>query len=217
MPCCRLSTFLTGVCASEVLAQFHDDGARWTYTTRLICVWRMAPLSTSPAPEPRSLTTHIRSADIRNDGMLYMDLWRGTMELTPMTGKRRFIRTLPQRDLLVKGSCDQPYRLDLRPLRNRSPASLGVAAMEVIEAACISAESGTNVLVPSLMEQKIWQRLPPRHYLEPTSCVAPFRDCFATLRGATSGNAHPMGETKPRRLRSRWTCQNVSLVRSAHH
>ena len=34
------------------------------------------------------------------------------------------------------------------PSCNRSPASLGVAAMEVIEAACISAKSGQNVLVP---------------------------------------------------------------------
>jgi hypothetical protein len=42
------------------------------------------------------------------------------------------------------------------PHRNQSPATLGVAAMEVIEAACLSAKSGNNVHVASLLlEQPI--------------------------------------------------------------
>jgi hypothetical protein len=39
------------------------------------------------------------------------------------------------------------------PTCNRSQASFGVAAMEMIEAACISATSGQNVLIPSFLEQ----------------------------------------------------------------
>lgn len=37
--------------------------------------------------------------------------------------------------------------------RNLSPATLGVAAMEVIEAATRSVKTGNNVLVSSLVEQ----------------------------------------------------------------
>ena len=37
--------------------------------------------------------------------------------------------------------------------RNLSPATLGVAAMEVIEAATRSVRTGNNVLVSSLVEQ----------------------------------------------------------------
>lgn len=43
----------------------------------------------------------------------------------------------------------------LDPACNRSPALLGVAAMEVIEAACISATSRQSVLVPRLVEQTV--------------------------------------------------------------
>ena len=43
----------------------------------------------------------------------------------------------------------------LDPSANRSPAVLGVAAMEIIEAASISAKSGENVLIPSLVEKSV--------------------------------------------------------------
>jgi hypothetical protein len=41
----------------------------------------------------------------------------------------------------------------LNPVRNQSPATLGLAALEVIEGATRSVKSGNNVLVSSLVEQ----------------------------------------------------------------
>jgi predicted dehydrogenase len=101
---------------------------------------------------------NLRTFEVRlfgTAGMLYLDLWRGTMEFIGMNGEHQHFPDIAQEDVY-------PHRAPamnlidsiLDPACNRSPASLGVAAMEVIEAACASARSGQNVLVPSLMEQK---------------------------------------------------------------
>jgi len=88
--------------------------------------------------------------------MLYMDLWRGTMEFTSMSGQTVTYPELSPSEIYPH----QAPAINLidsifDPSCNRSPASLGVAAMQIIEAACISARSGTNVLVPSLLEQEV--------------------------------------------------------------
>jgi len=51
----------------------------------------------------------------------------------------------------------------LDPACNRSPAWLGVAAMEVIEAACISARNGENVLIPAPAERPAEPTQQPKH------------------------------------------------------
>jgi hypothetical protein len=89
------------------------------------------------------------------DGMLYLDLWRGTMDITSMNGDKQIFPNLSFEEIY-------PHRAPainlidsiLEPSCNRSPASLGMAAIGMIEAACASAKSGQNVLVPSMMGQE---------------------------------------------------------------
>jgi hypothetical protein len=84
-----------------------------------------------------------------------MDLWRGTMEFTSMSGHSVTYPALSPSEIYPhEAPAINLIDSIFEPSRNRSPAWLGVAAMEVIEAACISATSGQNVLVPHLMEQK---------------------------------------------------------------
>jgi predicted dehydrogenase len=104
-------------------------------------------------------STNLRTYEVRlfgTEGMLYLDLWRGKMKFTSMNEEHQHFPDLAEDDIYPH----QAPAINLidsifDPSSNRSPASLGVAAMEVIEAACISAKSGTNVLIPRLMDQKI--------------------------------------------------------------
>jgi predicted dehydrogenase len=150
-------TFLTGVSASEVFARFHNDGAPLDIYNVLDL--RMQDDTIVSIASTGATSTNLRTYEVRvfgTDGMLYLDLWLGTMEHIGMNGERQLFPDLAQEDVYPH----QAPAMNLidaifDPSLNRSPASLGVAAMEVIEAACISAKCGTNVLVPSLMEQRI--------------------------------------------------------------
>jgi predicted dehydrogenase len=149
-------TFLTGVGASEVFARFHNDGASLDIYDTLDL--RMQDGAIVTIASTGATSTQLRTYEVRlfgTDGMIYLDLWRGTMEFIAMSGERKIYRNLYPEEIYPH----QAPALNLidsiiDPSCNRSPASLGVAAMEVIEAACISAGSGENVQVPSLMEQK---------------------------------------------------------------
>ncbi len=81
-------------------------------------------------------------------GMLLMELWRGTMEYHPRRGA---VQIFPPLDEKAVYPFHDPANnlvdaiLGLAP--NRSPGDLGLYAMKIIEAACISARSGKNVRV----------------------------------------------------------------------
>ena len=82
------------------------------------------------------------------EGMLFLDLWGGHMEFVPMEGDPLVYPSLAESEIY-------PHRAPamnlidsiLDPSANRSPATLGQAAMEVVEAACRSAGSGRNITV----------------------------------------------------------------------
>ena len=149
-------TFLTGLLANDVFARFHDDGTQVDIYDSLTIRMEDGTLVSIASTGATSL--NLRTYEVRifgTGGMLYLDLWRGAMEYIGMNGERRAYPDL---------GVDEIYPLQapainlidsiIDPSCNQSPASLGVAAMEVIEAACISAKSGQNVLIPSLTEQK---------------------------------------------------------------
>lgn len=149
-------TFLTGTCATEVFARFHEDGSAVDIYDTLNL--RMEDGSIVAIASTGATSTNLRTYELRvfgTEGMLYLDLWRGTMEFIDMNGDRQQLPEIAQEDVYPhQAPAINLIDSILDPACNRSPASLGVAAMEVIEAACISAKSGQNVLVPSLMEQK---------------------------------------------------------------
>jgi predicted dehydrogenase len=150
-------TFLTGLRAGEVFARFHHDGAHLDIYNALNIRMEDGALVTVASTGATSL--NLRTYEVRifgTGGLLYLDLWRGTMEFTSMSGETETYPALGA-DEIYPHMAPALNLIDtiLDPSCNRSPASLGVAAMEVLEAACISAESGENIFVPSLLEQRV--------------------------------------------------------------
>jgi predicted dehydrogenase len=149
-------TFLTGLSASDVFARFHNDGAHLDIYDSLNIRMEDGTLVSIASTGATSL--NLRTYEVRifgTHGMLYLDLWRGTMEFTSMSGETTTYPELNPSEVYPH----QAPAINLidsifDPACNRSPASLGVAAMEVIEAACISAKSRQNVLIPSFKEQQ---------------------------------------------------------------
>jgi predicted dehydrogenase len=149
-------TFLTGSTANDVFARFHSDGAHLDIYDALNL--RMVDGTLVSIASTGATSLNLRTYEIRifgTGGMLYLDLWRGTMEFTSMAGDTlKYPQLGPNEIYPHQAPAINLIDSILAPAVNRSPASLGVAAMEVIEAACISAKSGQNVSVPSLVEQK---------------------------------------------------------------
>lgn len=149
-------TFLTGVCASDVFARFHNDGARLDIYDSLNL--RMEDDALVSIASTGATSLNLRTYELRifgTEGILYMDLWRGMMEFTSMAGEQETYPELdPDETYPHQAPAINLIDSIFDPSCNRSPASLGVAAMEVVEAACISATSGQNVLIPSPMEQR---------------------------------------------------------------
>lgn len=147
--------FLTGLGASEVFAHFHNDGARLDIYNSLALRLDDGTLVSISSTGATSLT--LRSYEVRifgTEGMLYLELWRGTMRFIPMRGEEQGFPDLPAEEIY-------PHQAPARnlidaifdPASNRSPAALGVVAMEMIEAACTSAASGQNIAIPRRLEQ----------------------------------------------------------------
>lgn len=149
-------TFLTGFSAKDVFARFHHDGARVDIYDSLNIRMEDGTLVSIASTGATSL--NLRTYEMRifgTDGMLYLDLWRGTMEFTSMSGETVTYPELGPSEIYPH----QAPAINLidsifDPDCNRSPASLGAAAMEMIEAACISAANGQNVLISSFLEQQ---------------------------------------------------------------
>jgi len=149
-------TFLTGMRASDVFARFHNDGARLDIYDSLNLQMEDGALVNIASTGATSL--NLRTYEVRifgTKGMLYMDLWRGTMEFTSIGGEKEIYPELSPGEIYPhQAPATNLIDSIFDPSCNRSPASLGLAAMEVVEASFISATSGQNVLIPSLAEQK---------------------------------------------------------------
>jgi predicted dehydrogenase len=148
-------TFLTGARPTEVFARFHNDGEAldiYDALTLQMDDGSIVSLASTGATSRGRKDFEVRVFGTK--GMLFLELWSGTMQFVPLIGEPKHYRDLQEEEIYPH----QAPALNLidsirNPDANRSPATLGVAAMEVIEAACLSANQGNNVLVSSLMEQ----------------------------------------------------------------
>lgn len=150
-------TFLTGSRPTEVFARFHDDGEVLDiYDTLNLKMDNGAILSLASTGATSAERRDFEVRIFGTRGMIFLDLWRGTLEFVPLRGEPRVYPPLAQADVYPHQAPAQNL-IDsiLDPSRNQAPATLGVAAMEVIEAACRSAETGRNVWVSSLTR---WRR-----------------------------------------------------------
>jgi hypothetical protein len=140
-------TFLTGARRAQVFARFHNDGCRMDIFDVLNvelengCLASIA--STSATPREKRLY------EIRIYGTkacLFMDLWCGTLTLMRRDGGERRYPDLAQAEIFPERAPAQNLVDSILGLATTvSPWALGLASMEVVDAACESARTGLNI------------------------------------------------------------------------
>jgi len=136
-------TFLTGLRPAEVYARFDRDGSpndlynALTVTLEGGALVNLASTACTPLAE--------RNYEVRIFGtkaILLLELWRGTMTLIDFSGKRTEFKPLAVNEIYPSQAPALNF-VDaiLGKTPNGSPGELGLAAMEIIEAACESAQT----------------------------------------------------------------------------
>ena len=148
-------TFLTRARPAEVFARFHNDGADLDIYDALDL--QMDDQSIVTIASTGATNLERRDFEVRvfgTKGMLFLDLWHGKMEFVPLVGASKIYPDLKE-DAIYPHQAPAINLIDsIRdPRANLSPATLGVAAMEVIEAATRSVKCGNNILVSNLVEK----------------------------------------------------------------
>ena len=137
-------TFLTGWRPAEVFARFDRDGSpndlynALTVTLENGALVSLASTAATPLAE--------RNYEVRVFGrraILQLELWRGTMTLTDFAGHRTEFPPLAETEIYPAAAPALNF-MDalLGRAANGSPGELGLASMEIIEAACVSAQTG---------------------------------------------------------------------------
>jgi predicted dehydrogenase len=150
-------TFLTGATAQEVFALFHNDGASLDiYDTLNIRMTNGALVSIASTG---ATGIERRDYEVRvfgTKGIIFLELWRGTMEHIDFLEGHAVFPNLSQDEIYPHmAPLHNLIESILDPAKNHSPASLGVAAMEIVEAASISAETGEAVGLASSIRQAV--------------------------------------------------------------
>ena len=135
--------FLTGLRATEVYARFDYDGsANDIYNALTVTLENGALVSiASTAATPPSE----RNYEVRvfgGEAVLQLELWRGRMTLIDFAGKRTEFKPLAEDEIYPERAPALNF-IDaiLGKAPNGSPGELGLASMEIIEAACESAQT----------------------------------------------------------------------------
>ena len=141
--------FLTGSEPAEVFARFDSDGAAVDmYDTLNIELQNgaLVNLASTGATMPSERTYEVRVYG--TEGMLFMDLWKGTMALYERAEQVRDYPDLAPQDIYpMYAPATNLVDVVLGLAENGSPGALGVAAMRVIEGACRSARNGQNIIL----------------------------------------------------------------------
>jgi predicted dehydrogenase len=142
-------TFLTGQRPAEVFARFDNDGTvNDIYDTLNVKLERGALASiASTAATPLGE----RNYEVRvfgSEGLLQLELWQGTMTLSDFAGRRTEFPRLAESETYPAQSPTLNFvDVLLGKAANGSPGELGLASMEIIEAATQSAARGINVRI----------------------------------------------------------------------
>ena len=137
-------TFLTGLRPAEVFARFDCDGSpndiynALTVTLENGALVSLASTAATPLVE--------RTYEVRVFGsraVLQLELWRGTMTLVDFNDRRTEFSPLAESEIYPAQLPAQNFvEAILGSAPNGSPGELGLASMEIIEAACHSAKTG---------------------------------------------------------------------------
>jgi predicted dehydrogenase len=142
--------FLTALPAREVFARFDRAGTQVdVYDAINLTLGGGALVSIASHGAPIHTDRQFEVRIYGTSGMLLMDLWKGLMEFHPASGHVVKYPPLTEEQaypMFSPAANLVDCALGLAP--NGSPACHGVFAMEVIEAACQSADSSRNIVLP---------------------------------------------------------------------
>lgn len=149
-------TFLTGLRPAEVFARFDQDGSPTDIYNTLLVTLENGALVSLASTGATPLTE--RNYEVRVFGsraILQLELWRGTMTMIDFTGKRTEFKPLAEDEIYPSHSpVLNLIDVILGKTANGSPGELGLASMEIIEAACESAQTGRNEIIRSFHSSK---------------------------------------------------------------
>jgi predicted dehydrogenase len=136
-------TFLTGLRPAEVYARFDFDGSVNDIYDALTVTLENGALATIASTGATPLSE--RNYEVRVFGskaILQLELWRGTMTLIDFADKRTQLKPLTEKEIYPEQAPALNF-IDaiLGKAPNGSPGELGLASMEIIEAACESAQT----------------------------------------------------------------------------
>lgn len=142
-------SFLTGDRAAEVFAHFDNDGSVNDIYNAMTIKLESGTLATVASTAATPLAE--RAYEVRIFGsraVMMLELWQGTMTMVDFAGERReFPPIEPGETYPARAPAINFIDAILGVAPNGSPGSLGLASMEIIEAACQSASSGENIIV----------------------------------------------------------------------
>lgn len=140
-------TFLTGLRPAEVCARFDFAGSiNDIYDTLMVTMENgaLVSLASTGATPLAERNYEVRVYGTR--GILLLELWKGTMEVVPFEGERMVFPEIPANEIYPGlGPARNLIDAALGLAPNGSDGRLGLASMEVIEAACRSASTGETV------------------------------------------------------------------------
>lgn len=142
-------SFLTGAHPEEVYAKFDYAGSRNDIYDALTITMDNGALVTLASTGATPL--NIRNYEVRiygTRGILFLELWKGNMSYHPFEGESKEFPALPDEEIYPERAPVSNFIdacLGLAP--NGSPCELGVAAMKIIEAACLSDKNGKPIKI----------------------------------------------------------------------
>jgi len=141
--------FLTGRDPRAVFARFDDYDTRVDVYDSINATWgggTLVSIASTGAPMGGERTFEVRV--FGTEAMLFLELWHGTMQLHRASGAPHDYPPLAEEETYpLRAPAENLVEVVAGTAPNRSPATLGLSAMKLIEAACESARSGADVRV----------------------------------------------------------------------
>lgn len=145
-------SFLTGAQPEEVYAKFDNAGSKNDIYDALTITMDNGALVTIASTGATPLS--IRNYEVRIFGtkaILLLELWKGNMACYPFGGEPKEYPALSDEEIYPdKAPVLNFIDACLGQAFNGSPCELGVAAMKIIEAACLSDKNGRPIKIKAL-------------------------------------------------------------------
>ena len=149
-------TFLTSLRPAEVFARFDRDGSpNDIYNALTITLENGAMVSLGSTGATPLAERNYEVRIFGNQAILQLELWRGTMMMVDFAGKRTEFEALaPDKVYPSQSPALNFIEVILGRAANGSPGELGLTSMEIIEAACESAQTGRNEKIRPVLARK---------------------------------------------------------------